>query len=131
MAEEVETQLKEQLRHFEGVDTKAGIVLGFAGVLVALSERLEGPATSIGFGLAVLAVLLSVWAFLPRDFPVLAVTELRERYLTAEPEFTILHLLDTRVEMWHQAAKILRSKALRLKLALLSLAVAVIFVFDH
>jgi hypothetical protein len=45
-------------------------------------------------------------------------------------------VLDTRVEMWHQAAKILRSKALRLRLALLSLAVAVIafaavFVFDY
>jgi hypothetical protein len=126
VAEEVEAQLTTQLRHFEGLDTKAGIVLGFAGVLVALSGKAEGLLPTVGFGLAVLAALFSVSAFLPRGFPVLDVTQLREEYLTAEREFTTLYLLDTRVEMWRQAAEILRSKAFRLKLALVSLAVAVI-----
>lgn len=124
VADEVEAQLQEQLRHFEGLDSKAGIVLGFAGVLVALAEKIEGTWRIFGFCAAVLAALFSVLAFLPRHFPVLSVNELREHYLTAEPVFTTLHLLDTRAEMWRQGAEVLRSKALRLQFALLSLAFA-------
>jgi hypothetical protein len=31
-------QLEHELRHFDGIDNKAGIVLGFAGVLVAVAD---------------------------------------------------------------------------------------------
>lgn len=99
VASEVKSELEQQLRHFEGLDTKAGIVLGFAGVLVALSGKVEPLVGRVGLGLAALAALLAVWAFFPRTFPVLDLSQLRERYLTAEPEFTALHLLDTRLEM--------------------------------
>lgn len=125
VASEVRSELEQQFRHFEGLDTKAGIVLGFAGVLVALSGKVQGLFGGVGLGLAAVAALLSVWAFLPRRFPILDLGELRQGYLTAEPEFTELHLLDTRLEMWRLGSQILASKALRLKLALLFLAVAI------
>lgn len=124
VAREVKSGLDQQLRHFEGLDTKAGIVLGFAGVLVALSGKIEPLFGRIGLGLAAVAALMGVWSFLPRRFPVLDLVRLRERYLTAEPEFTTLHLLDTRLEMWRLASQTLAGKALRLKVALLLLALA-------
>lgn len=36
--EEVRVQRELQIRHFEGLDSKAGIVLGFAGVVVAIAD---------------------------------------------------------------------------------------------
>lgn len=124
VATEVQSELEQQLRHFEGLDTKAGIVLGFAGVLVALSGKVEPLLGPIGLGLAAVAALMAVWAFLPRRFPVLDLGQLREGYLTAQPEFTTLHLMDTRLEMWRLGSQILAGKALRLKVALLLIALA-------
>ena len=37
----VEVQQDHQLRHFDGLDNKAGIMLGFAGVLVAIADGFE------------------------------------------------------------------------------------------
>lgn len=62
IAEEADAQLRAQFRHFEGLDTKAGIVLGFAGVLVALGDKVAPPWESVGFGFAVLAALFAVLA---------------------------------------------------------------------
>ncbi len=39
----VEAQQAHQLRHFDGLANKAGIVLGFAGVLVAIADGFETP----------------------------------------------------------------------------------------
>ncbi|MBI4728273.1 MAG: hypothetical protein HY775_02035 [Acidobacteria bacterium] len=43
---EVEREGEVQARHFEALDTKAGAVLGFAGVLVALGERCRGSVST-------------------------------------------------------------------------------------
>ena len=54
-----------QLSHFDGLDTKAGLVLGFAGVLIALGNEtvsLFGIAAAFTAGAAV----ASFW---PRRFP--------------------------------------------------------------
>lgn len=117
IAAEVHDQLQIQLRHFDGLDTKAGIVLGFSGALVALSGRQEEVLSMAGLVTAGLAALTSVLAFIPRAFPVIDVKDVRETYLTSETQFTLLHLLDTRIAMWQIGADLLRTKALRLMLA--------------
>lgn len=69
VAREVKSGLDQQLRHFEGLDTKAGIVLGFAGVLVALSGKIEPLFGRIGLGLAAVAALMAVWSFYQEGSP--------------------------------------------------------------
>jgi hypothetical protein len=91
----VEDQLEHQLRHFDGLDNKAGIVLGFAGVLVAVTDGFQALAMASRIA-AVGAALLSLLAFLPRKYPVLDTRKLRDRYLRADAGFTQLHLLTPR-----------------------------------
>ncbi len=121
----VQAQLEHQLQHFDGLDNKAGIVVGFAGVVVAIAEGLRLLAIA-GRLAAVLAALLALWSFLPRRYPVLDTRKLRDRYLRADPEFTKLHLLDTQIRMEERASVLLDRKAFRLKLAVACLAAAVL-----
>lgn len=123
----VQAQLEHQLRHFDGLDNKAGIVVGFAGVVVAITEGLK-PLAIAGRLAAVLAALLALWSFLPRRYPVLDTRKLRDRYLRADPEFTKLHLLDTQIRMEERASSLLGRKAFRLKLAAVCLAGAVLLI---
>lgn len=127
VASRVDVQLEHQLSHFDGLDNKAGIVLGFAGVVVAIADGLE-PLAIAGRIAAVGAALLSLWAFLPRKYPVLDTRLLRDRYLRADPGFTKLHLLDTQIRMEEEASTLLDRKSFRLKLAVGLLAVAVLFI---
>lgn len=121
----VEAQLELQIRHFESLDNKAGIVLGFAGVLVAVARGAGGFAVG-GRVIAVSASLFALWAFLPRNYPVINTRKLRDRYLRADPEFTDLHLLDTQIAMEERAAEVLRRKALRLRVSIALLAASIL-----
>ncbi len=116
--------------HAESLDTKAGVVLGFAGVLVVLGATAQPDAVNsitfrVGLGFAVAAGLLAVWAFMPRKYPVLEVGPLRQRYLTAPEIDTRLMLLDTQVQMVQKVAELVIHKGRRLRWALCSLATAV------
>ncbi|MGH2556835.1 MAG: hypothetical protein ACRDHO_14115 [Actinomycetota bacterium] len=116
-----------QLRHFEGLDSKLGILLGFSGALVALAPT-NGLVIGLGRLVAAVAGLVSLWAFWPRKFAVMDPYVLRQKYLPAEPEFTQLKILDTHVAMLQATAIILQRKARRLKWAMSVLAVAILLV---
>ena len=69
--------------HAESLDGKAGVVLGFAGVLVGLGATAQITISGtvifeIGLAVAVVAAILAAWAFLPRRYPVLEVERLRQ-----------------------------------------------------
>src|SRR6266545_4911544 len=98
-----------QLQHFDGLDAKAGTLLGLGRV-------------------AVLAGLASLWAFWPRQFDTLDLYTLRQKYLSAELRFTKLTVLDTQVAIIESAAAFLNGKAKRVKLAMALLAVAVVLI---
>jgi len=125
--DEVRDERAAQLRHFESLDAKAGIVLGFAGAITTLAPA-QGVLIGMGRGSAAIAGLLALWAFLPRNFQVADTSLLRRRYLASEPEFTKLRLLDTLIEMITGADHLLQGKARRLKSAMVALAVAVALV---
>jgi hypothetical protein len=115
--------------HAESLDTKAGVVLGFAGVLVGLGATAQSIVSErfvfqIGLGSAVMAALLAAWAFLPRRFPVLEVYRLRQSYLTAPEAETRLHLLDTQIQMVQEAADLVKRKGRRIRLSVGCLATA-------
>lgn len=124
--EEVRGERAAQLEHFDSIDTKAGIVLGFAGALVALGSRQTYVLVDLGRGVGVLSGFLSLWTFWPRRYWSTDLRPFRNKYLAAEPEFTRLRLLDTQVDMAERMAGILQDKAMRLKLAMVALAVAVL-----
>ena len=111
-----------QLQHFDSLDAKAGIVLGLAGALIALSGGGDPVFVISGRAAAVISAGCALWAFWPRTLGVVNMAELREHYLSAEEAFTKLSLLDTQIEMLGRTRPLLQHKARRLKLAMSSLA---------
>lgn len=116
---------QDQLQHFDALDGKAGVLLGFAGAVVALGSSRPGFWVFGGL-LATASALNSVRAFMPRKYPKLDPASLRARYLTSDPAFTKLRILDTQIEMATQTSALLRQKANRLKSAAVALALAVV-----
>ena len=109
-----------QLSHFDSLDTKAGLVLGFAGVLIALGGA---PGSVLGLGsiiLAALAAAMAVASFWPRQFPSIDPIRLGD-YAVSELAFTQLTVLDTFEIMMLQASRMLEVKSSRLKVALVCL----------
>lgn len=121
--DEVRSERTAQVRHFDALDAKAGIILGFSGVLVALFPAGgvlidAGRATAVGSG------LLALWTFWPRLMPELNLPSLKQLYARAEPEFTSLRLIDTHTEALETLRVLVEAKVIRLKLSMSALAVA-------
>ena len=115
--------------HGESLDSKAGVVLGFSGVIVglgatAMSVISDTVLFQIGLGLAVFAAAWAAWAFAPRGYPVLEARPLREKYLTLSEVETRLRLLDTQVDMVEEAAALVKRKGRRVLLSVIFLALA-------
>lgn len=110
IAEAVATDQAAQLRHFESLDTKAGIVLGFAGVLVALGDAAEAELGVAALIAGASAALFALLAFVPRTYPVLELRRARDRYLQSDPRFTRLHVIDTRIAIVEEASRLLSGR---------------------
>ncbi len=126
---QVATERETMNAHAESLDGKAGVVLGFAGVLVGLGATSQivvssGIIFQIGLAVAVVAAILAAWAFLPRRYPVLEVERLRQANLTASEAETRLELLDTQIVMVKEAATLVRQKGWRVRAAVDGLAIA-------
>jgi drug/metabolite transporter (DMT)-like permease len=113
-------------RRADALDSKAGVLLGFAGVVVAVSAaNLDGWLAHASAIAAGVAALVAGFAFVPREFPTIALLPLRDKYLTSAGEFTQLRLLDTRIAMVSRVQATVRSKARSVTLASIALAIAV------
>jgi hypothetical protein len=121
--EEVRSERAAQLRHFDALDSKAGIILGFAGALVALAPT-GSLVVDLGRLAGSLSGIMALLTFWPRGYWSTDLLRLRDLYLTAQPEFTKLNLLDTQIGMTHQLGGVLKEKATRLKWAMGFLAAA-------
>jgi hypothetical protein len=129
LADQVASERETMREHAESLDAKAGVVLGFAGILVGLGATAQSDishdvAFRIGLCAGVLAALLAAWAVVPRRYPVLEALRLRNMYLTAAEAETRLDLLDTQIDMIEQTAVLLKSKGYRLSAAVACLAAA-------
>ena len=71
----------------QGLDTKAGVVLGAAGVIVALAVGHTSLWLTVGQVAAVLAGVAAAAAFFPRTGGIINPSRLQERYLD-QPELT-------------------------------------------
>jgi len=126
VAEEVKSERQMQLTHFDSLDSKAGIVLGFAGAIVALTPGGRQLLVDLGRVAAVVSGMLALWSFWPRRYWHVDLRALRDLYLAAEPGFARLRLIDTQIGMAESVRATVTSKALRLKLSMLALAVATV-----
>jgi hypothetical protein len=123
LLELVQAERDKQLGHFDALDNKAGIILGFAGLLITLAPD-AAPLLRIGGVLAaVAAAAFALLAFWPRRFPVLEPSALR-RYLGADARFTRLTVLDSLEEFVNEGSAVLAEKGRRVRLALIALALA-------
>jgi len=128
IAAQVASERHTMNAHAESLDTKAGVVLGFAGVLVGLGATAQTVVSTdrtfqIGLGVAVAAALSAALAFLPRKYPVVEVLPLRD-FLTATETETKLTLLDVQIDMVIEAATLVGQKGRRVKAAVALLAIA-------
>jgi len=118
--------------HGESLDAKAGVVLGFAGVLVGLGATAQSSVSAqlcfqIGLGVAVAAALSAALSFMPRAYPVMEVLPLRE-LLTAPESETLLELLDVQIAMVREVADLVKRKGRRVQLAVALLTIAAVLV---
>ncbi len=121
--ETYERERDRDLSHFDSVDAKAGVVLGFAGVVAAIAFNAAQLFRRFSFLLGLSAAILAVAAFWPRKLPALEPGRLRD-YLVAEERITRLVLVDTYQEMLDKARLVLGTKSRRLKYAMVLLALA-------
>jgi hypothetical protein len=128
-------ELGFQQQHFESLDAKAGIVLGFAAAVVALSADATAGAFvtallhTVATSAAGLASLVSIASFWPRKFRTLDVKQVRDDTLGRLPDsLTRVAILDTRVRIIEANRTLLEQKARRLKTGATLLVTAVILI---
>lgn len=126
--EEARTERAAQLIHFEALDAKAGVLLGFAGALVALAPDRADLLIVIGRFMAVVSGMSALASFWPRDVSLTHLRSLRDKYLSSEAAFTRLNLVDATIAQTIQVSGVLKRKARLLKVAMSSLGLAVICV---
>ncbi len=119
---QAETERAAQLQHFDSLGSKAGILLGLSGALIALSGRGVLILIVVGRAAAVASAGAALASFWPRAVGAVDMKELREDYLAAEETFTKIALLDSQVEMLTDTNPELKRKARRLKISMSFLA---------
>jgi len=122
IAAEVRAERDVLVRHADAVDAKAGIVLGFAGATAAIGGAQLGEWALPAIAVASYAAFRCLMIFRPDRYPSLELRRLRDRYLTSEPSFTRLTLLDTQIAMGERQIRVLDGNARHLSAAVRALA---------
>jgi hypothetical protein len=125
VVDEVRAEREAQRAHFDAVDTKAGVVLGFAGAITALTSRPVDPFSASSLAAAVSSGLLALLSFWPRRYWSTDLNVLRAKYLAAEPAFARVSLVDSQIVMAERTNATLTWKVRFLKFAMVALAIAV------
>lgn len=126
LSDEVHEQLATQLGHFESLDAKAGVLLGFAGLFVVFAPDTGNALVGAARVAGVVSAAASLLTFMLRRYPAVDLVPLRENYLAAEPAFTRLRLLDTHMAILERGHGLIDRKVRRLTVAVGSLLVAIV-----
>lgn len=112
-----------------GIDTKAGLILGAAGVLVALVGTHPSVAGLIGQLLAVGSGAAAVSAMWPKIDKAIGPERLRDKYLAVDASVTRMVVLNSRIDLHAKDEHRLILKANRIRASgvlLLASAVAIV-----
>jgi len=129
-----------QAHTIEALDTKAGVVLGFSGTILAVFAVVQGSEHTFfsltGFVLLCTAVVLGVFAMLPRSFrfdPKPGV--LLNDYMLRPPDVPTTgakeQILADKVEAYSKNEALLDRKASLVNAAVICLGVGILFVSAH
>jgi hypothetical protein len=122
---ELDREQESHERRASQVDTKAGLILAAAGVVVAFRAAQPTLVGVLAQVAAAVAGGLAILAFLPRVAGTVSPLELRKRYIHRPKQVTKLVVLDTRLEVHADDEQQLKIKAKHLRRAVLTLGVAV------
>ena len=125
VAEVVSSELEAQDRRGDSIDTKAGLILGFSGVLAGIQVHGAGVTHLAAVSLDGLTAVVALFALLPRPFPGLAPRRIRE-YAPWTADQAKLQLMDTRIEIFETTRRKLNRKADFLEAGSISLLAAVV-----
>ncbi|MGH3498965.1 MAG: hypothetical protein ACRDP1_16010 [Nocardioidaceae bacterium] len=123
---ELDQRVAEQQQRSSDFDNRAGLLLGFAGVLIGLGTAGPLAVHLAGQVLAAAAGGAATWSLMPRISAAVSPRQLRNRYLAQDVETTKLSLLDTHIYLYEADDQRLTSKARRMRLAAALLALAVL-----
>jgi hypothetical protein len=84
LLEQAQAQRVEQIAHWDALDTKAGLAIGFAGVLVGVTPGGPGLPSMLVRLVAFGAAAIALWAFWPRKIRALDIAILRDALVTFE-----------------------------------------------
>jgi hypothetical protein len=124
-ADVTRSELESQERRGDGIDTKAGLVLGFAGVLASIQLHGASDARLIALSLDGLTATLAVLGLRSRPFPGLSPRRVRD-YAPWTADQATLKVLDTRIEIYETTQRKLGRKVRFLSGASVTLLAAVI-----
>lgn len=125
LAAEARDQLAVQLRDFERLDAKAGVLLGFAGLAVALSPDSAHVLMAAARLTSVVAAIAAVLTLAAGRFPIVDLVRLRNFYLSADVRSARLVILDTHVDIFEEARRLTLRKARLLTVTSTALLVAI------
>jgi len=124
LLDQVRLERGQQLQHFDALDGKAGVLLGFAGALIALAPVGFRSLVDLGRLLALVSGSFALATFWPRQIPVTDLLALRQHYLASDEDAAKLALLDVQVEMATRSRPLLRAKSRRLQISMSCLGLA-------
>lgn len=110
----------------DGLDTKAGVALAAAGLLVSLAAKEGGILHLAAISFAGATAFLAALSILPRAYPVLYPQRLRS-YVTWTKDEAQLKILDTRIAAYNSASKSIQVKGRLLQATVGALFLAVLF----
>jgi len=109
--------------------TRAGLVVGFSGVLAGLAVSSKSLLTLPGFALAAVAAILAASVLLPRRVRIVSPRGLREGYLTRPPQVAQLTSLDQRIEDYEKNQERIKTKITRFERSIVVFVIALVAVF--
>ncbi|HYP23899.1 MAG TPA: hypothetical protein VEV43_10015 [Actinomycetota bacterium] len=126
---EVHDQLAAQRSHVESLDAKAGVVLGFSGLLAAVAPDGNALWMDLARGAAIFAGIFALFGLLPRGYAVVDLRAFQRDFLTAQPTTAQLVLFDTQLNVLADTAGVIDHKSRRLRASIAALLVAIIFAY--
>jgi hypothetical protein len=123
---ELDLRLAEQERRGAAFDGRATLVVGSGGALIGLVPDDPTLLQLLAQLVSAAAIAAGVWALMPRVAAGIGPQQLRDRYLTRQPEETKLSLLDTRIYLYERDETRLHTKVVRFKWGIGLLGVAVL-----
>lgn len=126
---QAETEYDRAHQRFDAIDTKAGLVLGFAATLLGLTFTVTAAGAAEGLlaasraagAVAGLAALVAAW---PRQYKRMELGKIRQHLQQSNPDDALLDLMDQRIENVTTVAAAADKKMPWLTAALTALTVA-------